>query len=88
MRWIKLIKNESARTHHRKLKKRNYAKLKTIQFNSVANLFYIKYNVLLSFTRNQKYGLKSSLLSQLLIEELDILFSLYYWSKLYYVKAY
>nr|YP_010316763.1 ribosomal protein L20 [Batrachospermum sp.]UNB13416.1 ribosomal protein L20 [Batrachospermum sp.] len=88
MRWIKLIKNESKKTHYRKLKKRNYIKLKVIQLNSAASLFYIKYNTLLSFTHNQKYGLKSALFSQLLIEEVDIFFSLYYWLKLYYTKVY
>lgn len=88
MRWIKLVKNESIKTHHRKLKKRNYTKLKIVQLNSVASLFYIKYNILLSFIHNQRYGLKSILLSQLLIEEIDIFFSLYYWLKLYCIKVY
>nr|YP_009515605.1 ribosomal protein L20 [Sirodotia delicatula]AVK39609.1 ribosomal protein L20 [Sirodotia delicatula] len=88
MRRLNLIKKEATKTHHRKFKKRNFSKVKTIQLSSISNLLYIKYNVLLNFIHNQKYGMKSCVFAQLLIEEIDTFFMLNYWLKFYRIKLY
>jgi ribosomal protein L20 len=88
MHLTRLVKNEKARTHCRKLKKRSYRKFQIVQLNSLVTLFYIKYGILLNFINIQKYSTTLNLFSQLLLEELGTSVLIHYWLKLYYSKFY
>lgn len=88
MHLTRLVKNESARTHCRKLKKRSYRKSQIVQLNSLVTLFYTKYGILLNFINIQKYSTTLNLFSQLLLEELGTSILIHYWLKLYYSKFY
>lgn len=88
MHLTRLVKNEKARTHCRKLKKRSYRKFQIVQLNSLVTLFYIKYGILLNFINIQKYSTTLNLFSQLLLEELGTSILIHYWLKLYYSKFY
>jgi ribosomal protein L20 len=88
MHFIRLVKNENARTHCRKLKKRSYRRSQIVQLNSLVTLFYVKYGILLNFINIQKYSITLNLFSQLLLEELGTTILIHYWLKLYYSKFY
>jgi hypothetical protein len=88
MHFIRLVKNENARTHCRKLKKRSYKRSQIVQLNSLVTLFYVKYGILLNFINIQKYSITLNLFSQLLLEELGTTILIHYWLKLYYSKFY
>lgn len=88
MHFIRLVKNENARTYCRKLKKRSYRRSQIVQLNSLVTLFYVKYGILLNFINVQKYSITLNLFSQLLLEELGTTILIHYWLKLYYSKFY
>jgi ribosomal protein L20 len=69
MNLIKITKKEKTKTRGRKLKKRQFNQLNKVRLNTVANSVYLSYNVLLHFIEKQELGVKSNVLSNLILEE-------------------